>query len=845
MDKPSSESSSSSSSKLSWLWVIDALASFKEFPLPTLQALIDAAPISCQDFSQNTTEFIALRCLEELSSSSSSTLDSSTVPLDSSLTCLDVLDQILYKVPSSNLNMSICGAEFLKWDLNSFIMHKRGSKVKCHLEKMKESILDGTLQLPDHLKEMSGLFQTNLAHMVCANEGKRDDRSLKGDGNSTYAEGLGAKENPASLLLKDGNESSKKRLLGSKRLCSKRTRVDSAAENSGSCPNEKLVCINECDEFLRSTENTKCNASTYFDSKKEKQVSRLGKEVSENSIEEIQISKNVGRHSEMNNTETICDGSLEDIHIRCTTSHLCQSSGQHKVIHGESEIPFDTTLTPQHTCAHEGKRDDRSVKGDGNSTYAEGMGAKENSASLLLKDGPKSSKKRLPGSKRLCSKRTRVDLADENSGSCLNEKLVCINECDEFLRGTEKIKHNTSTDFDSNKGKQVSQLGKEVSENSIEEIQISKNVGHHSEMNDTETLCDGSLEDIHIRCTTSNLCQSNGQHKVIHGESDVPSNTTLMPQHTCEGETNDTVHVDPMPINDGNTNNNQHMTNQSQPQPQQKKPNVASSNVSQKPVASDKNVIDIVSEVELSSDSDMYHNEKIAVTAKKDEFLRSQQTFGQPQQKKPNVASSNVSLKPVASDKNVVDIVSEAELSTDSDMYHNEKIALTSKKDEFPRSQQTFGQPQQKEPNVASSNVLQKPVASDKAVVDTVREAELSSDSEMYHNEEIALTAKKDEFMRSQHAFRQDLPAMTESTEQNLCIKCNEVGQLLVCKTSTCSLMMHKNCLGDSAQLDANGNFLCPFCEYSHTISEYLEAKKSASLAKKQLAIFRSKGIRN
>jgi hypothetical protein len=105
MDKPSSESSSSSSSKLSWLWVIDALASFKEFPLPTLQALIDAAPISCQDFSQNTTEFIALRCLEELSSSSS-TLDSSTVPLDSSLTCLDVLDQILYKVVK-HFNFSI------------------------------------------------------------------------------------------------------------------------------------------------------------------------------------------------------------------------------------------------------------------------------------------------------------------------------------------------------------------------------------------------------------------------------------------------------------------------------------------------------------------------------------------------------------------------------------------------------------------------------------------------------------------------------------------------------------------------------------------------------------------
>ncbi|WJX15482.1 hypothetical protein P8452_05621 [Trifolium repens] len=650
MDKPTSESSSSSSSsKLSWLWVIEALASFNEFPLPTLQALIDAAPISRQDFSQNTTEIIALRCLEELSSSSSSTLDSSTVPLDSSLTCQDVLDQILYKVPSSNINTSICRAEFLKWDLNSFIMHKRASKVKCHLEKMKESILDGTLQLPDHLKERSGLFQTNLAHMLCANEGKHDDRSLKGDGNSTYAEGMGAKENPASLLLKDGNESLKKRLPGSKHLCSKRTRVDSADENSGNCLNEKLICMNECNEFLRSTE---------------KQVSRLGKEVSENSIEEIQISKNVGHHSEMNNTETICDGSLEDIRTRS-------------------------------------------------------------------------------------------------------------------------------------------------------------------------------------RCTASNLCQSNRQHKVIHGEADIHFNTTLMPQHTSEGEINDTVHVDPIPINDGNTNNNQHITDQSQPQPQQKKPNVASSNVSQKPVASDKDVIDIVSEAELSSDSDIYHNEKIALIAKKDELLRSQQAFGQPQQKEPNVASSNVSQKLVASDKNVVDIVSEVELSSDSDMHHNEKIALTAKRGKFLRSQHTFCQPQQKEPNLASSNVSQKPVASDKVVVDTFSEAELSSDSDMYHDEEIALAAKKDEFMRTQHAFRQDLPAMTESTEQNLCIKCNEVGQLLVCKTSTCSLMMHKICLGDSAQLDANGNFLCPFCEYSHTISEYLEAKKSASLAKKQLAIFRSKGIRN
>ncbi|CAJ2631092.1 unnamed protein product [Trifolium pratense] len=542
MDKPSS------SSKRSWIWVIEALASYNKFPITTLQDLIDAAPVTQEDFTESAKEFIALRCLEELSPFT----PSSTVPLDSSRTCLDVFDQIMNQEPSSNLDMSnltmtSIGADFFKWDLNSFIMHKRASNMKCQLEKMKDSILDGNLQLPDKLKEMSGLFPKNRANMACVNEGKRDYCSVKGDGNSTYAEDMRAKENSACLLLKDGNKASKKSLTGNNRLCSKRTRVDLTDENSGSCLNETEDFIIKYNEFIRSTEKIKCNASTDFDSKKEKQVSRLGKEVSENSVEEIQIPKNVGHHSEMNNTETLCDESLED---------------------------------------------------------------------------------------------------------------------------------------------------------------------------------DGSSEDTHTMCTTSNLCQSSGQH-------------------TCEDETIDTVHVDPIPIND------------------------------------------------------------------------------------------------------VIDIDSEAELSSDSDVYHNEKIALTNKKDEFLRSQHAFGQPNKKKPNVASSNVSQKPVASDKGVVDAGSEAELSSDSDMYHNEEIALTAKKDEFPRSRHAFGQDLPAMTESTGQNLCIKCNEAGQLLVCQTSTCSLMMHKNCLVDSAQLDGNGNFLCPFCGYSRTISEYLEAKKSASLAKKQLAIFKSKRIRN
>jgi len=73
-------------------------------------------------------------------------------------------------------------------------------------------------------------------------------------------------------------------------------------------------------------------------------------------------------------------------------------------------------------------------------------------------------------------------------------------------------------------------------------------------------------------------------------------------------------------------------------------------------------------------------------------------------------------------------------------------------------------------------------------------------------------------------------------------MKCNQGGQLLACKTTTCPLMVHEDCLGASAQLDAKGNFFCPFCAYSRTISEYVEAKEKASLARKELAIFISKG---
>lgn len=120
---------------LPWHWIIESFAGFKEIPLPTLQGLVDAAPVRHDDFCENTKELFALRCLEELYAPfSSSTLDSS-VELDSSRSCGDVLREILHEVPLSNLR--IAGGKLLKWDVNLLIIHKKSWQCEMSLRDSK------------------------------------------------------------------------------------------------------------------------------------------------------------------------------------------------------------------------------------------------------------------------------------------------------------------------------------------------------------------------------------------------------------------------------------------------------------------------------------------------------------------------------------------------------------------------------------------------------------------------------------------------------------------------------------------------------------------------------------
>lgn len=121
-------------------------------------------------------------------------------------------------------------------------------------------------------------------------------------------------------------------------------------------------------------------------------------------------------------------------------------------------------------------------------------------------------------------------------------------------------------------------------------------------------------------------------------------------------------------------------------------------------------------------------------------------------------------------------------------------------------------------------------------------EEETLSDNDAYHNDRIDVAVKKSHFLSSQAALGHDSLATSGWTEQNLCVKCNKDGQLLSCSSSTCPLAVHENCLGFPVKFDEKGNFHCPFCAYTLSISEYLEAKKRASVARKELAAFMQMG---
>ncbi|XVE96003.1 hypothetical protein REPUB_Repub02eG0184200 [Reevesia pubescens] len=139
-------------------------------------------------------------------------------------------------------------------------------------------------------------------------------------------------------------------------------------------------------------------------------------------------------------------------------------------------------------------------------------------------------------------------------------------------------------------------------------------------------------------------------------------------------------------------------------------------------------------------------------------------------------------------------------------------------------------------PNSTSADRLQQDIDPDEAKADM--EHPCAEQTCKYEDERFNIALKKSIFLSSKCTSSQDPVRKAGWTEQNLCGKCNQNGQVLVCSSSGCPLVVHESCLGSAARFDDKGNFYCPFCAYSVSISKYLEAKEKTSLARKNLALF-------
>lgn len=81
-------------------------------------------------------------------------------------------------------------------------------------------------------------------------------------------------------------------------------------------------------------------------------------------------------------------------------------------------------------------------------------------------------------------------------------------------------------------------------------------------------------------------------------------------------------------------------------------------------------------------------------------------------------------------------------------------------------------------------------------------------------------------------------------TETEVCIKCDNGGNLLFCSDSNCPLAVHEECMHCSAQFDSLGNFYCPYCSHKRAMLETRKAREKAMLAKKALSAFLDEGMK-
>ncbi|PSS21157.1 Myb-like protein [Actinidia chinensis var. chinensis] len=256
-----------SASTLPWIWVIEALASFKQVDASILIDLVKRTPEISDDLGKNAREKVSLRFLESFiaqrigSTKGLSPAPDSKIEFDLSENCEDLVQNVLHEITASNLRMD--KAETLKWDIEAFIMHKTASLPQCALQKLKDAILEENHPLLSSFKERSGLSTSDqTGNRVPADDGDLNAVAGRLDGSCTCDQTMAAGGNINSSSPENLDGSLQGDLPNRDLLPSKRNRSDLDTESLAARSHEDRNSMDRgCVPHLYNTKKLKHKAA--------------------------------------------------------------------------------------------------------------------------------------------------------------------------------------------------------------------------------------------------------------------------------------------------------------------------------------------------------------------------------------------------------------------------------------------------------------------------------------------------------------------------------------------------------------------------------------------------------
>ncbi|XP_022154231.1 uncharacterized protein LOC111021537 isoform X3 [Momordica charantia] len=836
------ENEPESASGLAWRLTIEALASFNQVKPSLLHDVIEKASELSDDARKNAGEMVALRCLEGLFGSlndvreDSPPAHQSKVTFDSSESCEYVVKRIYKETPKSALR--VAGPEMLKWDVSPFIAQKRAS-MRSTLHQLKDTILDGTHPYVDFLKPKSGLVPVNKRDGIALNNDDRTELSRRLDSSSPDSQGQKEKGKGSPLLLEDERRPPVADPSSSSLLTSERSRADHASEDEASqlpgCDDGFVNVKKPQESGLASENNENSGDNTSWNSDDHIELNRrLDSSSSDPQGRKEKISKSLP-FLEDERRPSVAEPSSSSLlpSKRSRVDHASEDEASQfpgcddgfmnvKKLQKSGLASENNENNGDNTSWNSDDHIELNRRLDSSSSDPQGRKEKISKSPLLLEDERRPSVADPSSSSLLPSKRSRVYHASEDEASQLPG-------CDDDFMNVKKL--------------QKSGLAFETSENNRDRISL--NNDDHIEVS---RRLDSSSSNPQGRKEKINGSPLLLEDKRRPSGADPSSSSLLRSQksrvdHASEDEASQLPGCD-----DGYLNLNK--LNQHSARTLYSGQEVASSHGTEL-------LEDSTERVVPQNEGDDNPLDECTMTLVVEDKLADEEHFG-PKRSEPCTATDELhqaesgipchTMPARVQDDEMHEIISVEKVNDRSVLPSEPKASNSScaegnmHNNRIDDSKCDSGHDNHVNAinTMSHSEFWPETVATDIDVGMNPDEEEkdMLSDSDGHLNDTIDIAMKKNEFFSSQCVVDHDSFPLADRKELTVCVKCNEGGQLLSCNISDCSLVVHDKCLGFSARMNDEGDFCCPFCFYSLAISEYLEAKENAALAKKNVATF-------